>query len=261
MSKPIGKCVFCDRSGSLTKSHIWPEWVDTILPPNANSHEQVVGAFATFVPAAKGPAFFQKIKQGHVGTRKPRNTCKRCNGGWMRHIEEATMPFIADLLLGTPSLLDTVCQRLLASFLCLVSMRVEFGSQGMRAVPHSDHHWLMQHFQPNSDWRIWLARYQGDARMDERYTAMHVALSPDVPTGMEYCNTQVTTIVVGQLCAHLFRSTVWTDFSGYEGVHLPQIWPPSNFDIDTSFLPIIPAETLPWLHEAVARETPNVPSG
>ncbi len=95
--------------------------------------------------------------------------------------------------------------------------------------------------------------------MDERYTAIQIASSPDVPAGMEHCNTQVSTLVVGQLCAHLFRSTVWTDFHGYEGINLSLIWPPANFDIDTRFLTVVTETTLPWLHETIARETPQVP--
>ncbi len=259
MSKPRGKCVFCGKPGELTKSHVWPEWTGAIFPATATHHEQVIGEFATFVSKVGGPSHFRKRKEGHVGTRKPRNTCRKCNGGWMRQIEEATMPFMPSLLLGKPYLLDTICQRLLASFLCLVSMRVEFGSRGMRAIPAADRHWLMNHFEPPDEWRIWIARYEGVARMDERYTAIQIASSPDVPAGMEHCNTQVSTLVVGQLCAHLFRSTVWTDFHGYEGINLSLIWPPANFDIDTRFLTVVTETTLPWLHETIARETPQVP--
>ena len=94
MSNPRGKCVFCGKSGKLTKSHVWPEWTEAILPATATHHEQVIGEFATFIPKVGGPPQFRKRKEGHVGTRKPRNTCKKCNGVWMRHIEEATMPFI-----------------------------------------------------------------------------------------------------------------------------------------------------------------------
>lgn len=172
----------------------------------------------------------------------------------MRRMEEATMPFMPALLLGTPHLLDTFSQRLLAAFLCLVSMRVELSSHDMRAIPASDRNWLRTRFEPPPDWTIWIGRYEGSPRMDERYTAMHVASAPDVPTGVEYCNSQVTTLVIGQLCAHMFSSTVWRNFRGYHGLQCPAIWPPWSYDIEVSHLTVIAEADVPWLHEAIARD-------
>jgi hypothetical protein len=253
MSKPASKCVFCGSQRDLTKSHVWPEWIEKILPQSATHHEQIVGQFYTFVPEVEGPAFWKKIKQGHVGTRKPRNTCKECNGGWMRRMEEATMSIMPPLLLGHPYLLETFKQRLLASFLCLISMRVDLSSYKMRAIPSADRGLLIRYFAPPESWKIWIARYDGSLLIDQRYTAMQIASSPDVPRGVEHCNSQVTTLVIGQLCAHLFSSSVWPDFPGYRGAELASIWPPQPFDIDTSDLPIITEADVPWLHETIAR--------
>jgi hypothetical protein len=260
MSKAKGRCVFCGNTGNLTKSHVWPEWAEAFLPQTATHREQIIGEFATFIPKAKGPALWKKIRPGHVGTRKPRNTCLKCNSGWMRLIEEATMEIVPPLLLGNQRLLWPTEQRLLAAFLCLVSMRVAFSSRDMRAIPAVDHDWLRNHSEPPAHWKIWIAGYAGTPRMGERYTAMQIASSPDVPSGVEHCNSQVTTLVIGKLCAHLFSSTVWRDFVGYEGVDLVRIWPPANVPIEVTNLPIIIEAEVPWLHEAVARETTNIPA-
>jgi len=260
MSQPKAKCVFCGQHGKLTKSHVWPKWLDSILPQSASHHEQIIGRFDTFVPTAAGPSYWRKVRQGHVGTRKPRNTCSKCNGEWMRQIEEAAMPIMRPLLRGNPYLLlEPPALELVASLLCLVSMRVEFLSREMRAIPAADHDWLRTKFTPPADWKIWIARYEGDLLTDERYTAMQITSSRDVPVGVEHCNTQVTTLVVGHLCAHLFSSTVWRDFDGYEGIDLPAIWPPRKTAILARSLPVITQAEVPWPHETVARETPNRP--
>jgi hypothetical protein len=260
MTKPTARCVFCGGIGNLTKSHVWPEWAEAILPQTATHHERIIGEFNTFIPKAKGPALWKKVRPGHVGTRKPRNTCLKCNSGWMRLIEEAAMGIMPPLLLGSARLLWPTEQRLLATFLCLVCMRVEFSSRDMRAIPAADHEWIMKRSEPPAHWKIWIARYSGKPRMDERYTAMQIASSPDVPSGVEHCNSQVSTLVVGKLCAHLFSSTAWRNFIGYEGVDLVQIWPPTTVPIEIANLPVILEEDVPWLHEAVARETPNIPA-
>jgi hypothetical protein len=129
----------------------------------------------------------------------------------------------------------------------------------MRAIPNTDHDWLKKRFEPPPDWRIWIARYEGSPRMDERYSAMHIASSPDVETSVEHCNSQVTTLIIGQLCAHLFSSTVWPNFGGYEGINLSLIWPLRGLYIEVGDLPVIDEATVPWLHEAIPRETPPVP--
>jgi hypothetical protein len=69
MAKPKGKCVFCGSGEGLTKSHVWPEWAEAILPVTATHHEQIIGEFSTFIPKAKGPVFWRKtsrVTSGHV---------------------------------------------------------------------------------------------------------------------------------------------------------------------------------------------------
>jgi hypothetical protein len=261
MSKPKGRCVFCGNLGELTKSHIWPEWAQTLLPEAATHREHSIGKFDTFRPTAAGPALFQKIRQGHVGTRKPRNTCVTCNSGWMRLIEESTMPFLAPLLLAQPHRLDLAEQQMLAALLCLVSMRLELSwRDGPKAIPQSDRDWLMETPEPPANWKIWIARYVGNERMDQRHTPMQIASSPDVARGIEHCNTQVTSLIVGQFYAHLFSSTVWRDFRGYDGVKLFQLWPLCQRTLNVQALPVIFETDVPWLHETIVRTIKHVPS-
>jgi hypothetical protein len=176
----------------------------------------------------------------------------------MRRIEEATMPFLGPLLLGKPQLLDTFSQRLLATFLCLVCMRIEITS-GMKAIPATDREWLMTHFEPPPEWKIWIARYEGAPRMDQRYSAIQIASSPDVPRGVEFFNTQVTSLTIGHLYAHIFSSTHWRNFGGYKGIELARIWPGQQFDIDTDSITTLPEADVPWLHETIIRDTTEVP--
>ena len=170
------------------------------------------------------------------------------------------MPFLGTLLLSEPRLLDLAEQQMLAAMLCLVSMRVEASSHEMRAIPQSDHEWLMENPEPPPNWKIYIARHVGAQVMDQRYTAMQIASSPSVTAGMEYCNTQVTSLVIGQFYAHLFSSTVWKNFPGYEGADLIQLWPLTRRVIAVQSLPIIFEQEVAWLHETIARTTKLVPS-
>jgi hypothetical protein len=252
MSKPKSNCVFCRQPNPLTKSHIWPDWLKRVLTSNATHHERIIGNFATFTPKAQTGPRSSEVKQGYVGSRKPRNTCIECNGKWMRLIEEATMPFITELLGGKPFLLSASNQRLLATFLCLVSMRVAASSNAPNAINTSERDHLRLRTEPPPNWQMWIARYVGDPLMDERFTPMHLSKSAVAETGLEYCNAQVTTVVIGHLCANLV-STPTKMVDGYEGIDLFRIWPAGD-DIQFQNVPIIGETVVPWLHEAFARE-------
>jgi hypothetical protein len=76
----------------------------------------------------------------------------------------------------------------------------------------------------------------------------------EIAAGPEDTNTQVTTIVVGRLCAHIFSSTVYDDFVGYVEPRMCRIWPTTGFNIDTGYLPEIDAEGATWLHESIGRD-------
>lgn len=257
MPQTPGKCVFCGQGG-LTRSHIWPEWSQKIVPSIANFYELVVGEpMQTFEQFTPGPDFFSKTKPGSAAKRQPRNTCLSCNGGWMREIEEAAKPTVADLMLGRNIILSTMNQRFLAAFLCLVSMRIELSSN-MRAIPASDLEFLKLRREPPINWWICIAHYQETKDPHDYWLAYlgmrRAGLTEPNLIGPEHCNTQVTTIVAGKMCAHIFSSSVWNNFRGYEGAQMAQIWPANQFLIDMRGVRYIDNAGLPWLHEAVARD-------
>jgi hypothetical protein len=259
MSKPAGRCVFCGGRG-LTKGHVWPDWLNTILPKTATHHEQETGKFNTFETSVPGPDHTVSIAEGHARSRKPRNTCVRCNGGWMSVMEDRARPCGTRLILDIPQLMDLNDQDAIASLLALITMRLEFLGL-LRGISPQDRDWLRYYREPSNDWKIWIAAFGGDDG-DQHWSRTYAAQLESKPTdkvGLEYCNVRVTTLVIGKLCAHLFYSPI-IDFQGYEGISLTQIWPRRNSYIDTSDLSVMSGRDALFLHEAFARESPPMPT-
>src|SRR5467141_1953625 len=71
MPRTLGRCMFCGGL-DLTKGHVWPDWLNRILPKTATHHEQETGKFNTFEASVPGPEHSVRIGQGHARTRKPR---------------------------------------------------------------------------------------------------------------------------------------------------------------------------------------------
>ncbi len=162
-------------------------------------------------------------------------------------------------------LLSFVDQMLLATLLCLITMREEFGAVPlMVAASDEDRNWLRHHLHPPWEtWQVWIARYAGQPDQHWAYhLPMHIDSSETSETGPDKVNTQTTTLVIGQLCAHLFSSRVIDDFrGGYQGIRLARVWPPTGLYIDTGRLPRYGDNALIALAEALSRDIPVGGSG
>ena len=245
------------RGGPLTRSHIWPEWAQKIVPATSTHYELNVGQLDTFVSTVPGPEPFAKKLTGSSSKRQPRNTCLGCNGGWMREIEEAARPLVSQLMLGRATIIDVFSQRLLAAFLCLVSMRVEFGGV-MRAIPKVDHDRLKNCSRAGSvlvdcnfsriltksrtsigaDTLVCGARVYLTRRPSEVKTAIHKSRRSSLERCARTCSARPSGMA----------------FVGMKDFHLTQIWPPRQLNIDARLMPCIDNFHLPWVHEAIARD-------
>jgi hypothetical protein len=269
MSKPAGKCVFCGETG-VTKSHIWPDWLDAYLPPRAENYLQTVGEVNTFLPTMRRPAIERRVGRGDARAKKPRNVCRSCNGGWMSQIESNAKEALIPLLQGLPFANDAAAhrfmlnawgQRAIASLLCLITMRVEYTHMATQAATDQDRRWIRETLEPPPMWKVWIARYVGDAPGAHwcRHYGLQLVSSPDELVPHHVCDTQATTYVMGQLCAHVFGSTTIPTFEGYTGQGLCCLWPLTGWDIDCRFLPAIKDKGVLSLSEALAREIPAIP--
>jgi len=177
----------------------------------------------------------------------------------MSRIEDEAIAVTSALIKDQEIRFDENEQRRLAALLCLITMRLEFLSH-MRAIPLEDRLHLKQYGEPPKLWTIWITKYLGEKADDHwsRFCAMQVGSTPPDKVGAVHCNTQVTTMVIGKLCAHLFSSTV-SPIIGYEGIRLARIWPLTGLGIDSRFIPGIDDKAVVWLHEALARESKPVP--
>src|SRR4051794_2418422 len=118
MSKPTGKCVWCGESG-LTKGHVWADWINRLMS-FSNNHEHIHTQESFSTRAAESKPETRSPKQGSALARKPRNTCGRCNNGWMSEIENSAIVVATPLILGQQCLLGVFARWRLASLLCLI---------------------------------------------------------------------------------------------------------------------------------------------
>jgi hypothetical protein len=130
------------------------------------------------------------------------------------------------------------------------------------AVPQADRDYMRIRKTAPPDWKIWIAKYNGDDWLKHRCKRMGMRIveksSPPVSDDLS-CNTQATTLVIRQLCAHIYSSTTMYSFTGYSGVSLAQIWPSTGYNIRWRYAPLIGDDHVVNLSESIGRELPTLP--
>lgn len=258
--RPQGRCVFC-RGRELTKQHIWPKWLKKINQPEVTSHSQVKVS-ATYVAGA--PAVRAKTHQGHSGSRTARKVCKKCNNGWIERLEERIRHPVTSLMAGKPIVLESGTQRDVAAWITLVTMMVEFTDPPSLASPRTDYIRFYESGHPPDHWKVWLARHGGGSPGDHvvRHFGMQLSEFPDVRVEDHKCDTQVTTFVIGHLCAHSFCSSVISGVGDddYALSDLPQIWPSTGEAMDWARVHQLTDRGVISLASALVRGIPRAPS-
>lgn len=253
MRATSGRCLFCGGEG-LSKGHVWPKWVRKLLPNDVSHHEQVFGQFYSFSPRLHGnPSFSTRTRQGHAGSRRPRNTCVKCNTGWMSRIEDYAKHFAAPLMSGQPIFISPTAQFALASFFCLMAIRFELLGEDV-ATPEEERTWLRKNKVPSKNWQVWIAKFSGDdsySHWAKSYGA-YVTLSPPSELYPEKFPAHVSTMVLGELLIHMFYCE-FLSFHGNYWTRLCKIWPPSQYTIDSRLMRSLGDSEVVTLHEKFAK--------
>lgn len=256
---PPGKCIFCG-GGDLSKAHIFPKWLGGFITEKTDKHVEGIGRFETFTAQTRTPEPWLKVWQGDTGSKRLKKVCRSCNSGWLGGFETPAKPHVISLMNGNDIIIDAVMQRQMAVWLCAITMLVDAADPPGSAVPQVHRDYFKARGEPPPMWRIWLGRYSGrDWQVHRvRRTGMTALLTPEINGDRFACNTQVTTLVIRQLCAHIFSSTVF-DLPGYEGIALQQIWPLTGKTFVWTHAPVLNDTALVTLAEALARDLKPIP--
>jgi hypothetical protein len=237
-----------------------------VLPNWANRHLNYQGMYRTFEskpdPRRTTPTQ-TKVREGRAVSKKLRNTCLKCNNGWMHAIEDEAKPSLEKLIRNESIVLDQEAQQKLASLISLVTIRAEFLDRKFGSTK-SEKDFLREHGVPPPNWRIWIARFIGSAPGDYWYNRFALRLGPkkELETFLSASefksnvlptyNTQSSTFVWGQFCCTVVSSTYLTEFKGYDG-KLPRIWPFCVPIIDSKLLPMLTDQGAATLGDAVGK--------
>ena len=131
MTKPIskqkrGRCIFCGQMGNRTKTHVWPEWLKSIL--SDTSHRVQINIDHIHLNVNETDNLKQsRTLQGGMFSQKPYLACQKCNTGWMNDFEQQVLIFAKSLFTSSKETKLTRKQvRSLCGWLSLIAILAEY---------------------------------------------------------------------------------------------------------------------------------------
>lgn len=233
-SKLQGTCVFCGKAG-VTKQHMWPDWLKSIVPRVGNGHKQFLARFNFSSPDYCEYMPDIQLKRGPAGARKIRKVCNKCNSGWMGGLETAAKPMLTKMICGEKLALDEASQTAISAWAMMTSIIAEYTDILTQSIPASDRRHLMSDRTPTDAWQVWIGNYVGN-NWKQRY--LHYGVATKLDYGFRIVQsgytTQTSTFVLGNLLIYATSSTLPKLESLFEvNMHdtLLQVWPTSSTTI------------------------------
>lgn len=227
------KCIFCGEPG-LSKTHIWPRWLNELLGPPANRLEVIER------PAHhQRPGSLEQIRQGSIFSQKPYLACVGCNTGWMREFEDDVKPFGESLFKRfDPITLEENQVRALAGWIALVAILAQYVDKAREDITttREDLDCIWKRKVPPDYWSVFACSLDGNIwRGRYSHRATHIARFDGVPKYLEavkagvQANTQVSSFGIGSIFFQVYSCPAPSLVTDYRAVTkkagLNQIWP------------------------------------
>jgi hypothetical protein len=231
-------CIFCGknhkdgREHRLSREDIWPIWLAKYIPKELKSYHS---ASVSINKDGSRETIERKIG-GDPRSRKITLVCQKCNNGWMSRLQQTAKDLLLPLITGNAVVMGTQQQNLIAKWCAMSTMTADFINPEKQAISQGDRTSLfMDGTLSTETWRIWIGRYiRGQWPSYFLKTSLPYqgnGIVPSLqPSGKPQQNTQITTLVFGELYVHAFScpdpsliSEVGITLQGAK--KLAQIWP------------------------------------
>lgn len=226
-------CVFCGSSDTITKEHLFSEWLRTLL------REMAPGwGFQVAFREEGGPIVLHR-RSTYRTHQWRRIVCQKCNNGWMSRLEGqhgGVRPVLEPLVRGKPITLSRADQELLMRWIVKTAVVWEYTEPESASMSFESRKRFATTLQPPGATQIWLGSF--DMGVPPRVTAFeywHLAYAvehsdPIPPTDPP--NAQWTAFTIDQLAMQIFIGDWHASLGGLDprfdsriGPKLRQLWP------------------------------------
>lgn len=216
-------CAFCGYRGALSREHVWPKWLEKVIPrygPRSETYLELPG-----VPRQHrgGGQTFTNVMVKRV--------CQSCNGGWMSRLEQQAKSVLSEPIRGKSRQLDPADQVIAATWATkMVLVLALHVPDAEMPIPTSDYRWFMDNREPMPSWQVHVGAYGGKSYpWLFRLAAFRQSVDGEDAARPQ---THLTTLSVGHLVMQVFGTTlkqaVLAQPSGELSKIVRRIWTPED---------------------------------
>lgn len=226
----LKSCIFCGQTGGISREHIFALWLKEFFPRDQNTKHRFAHVAWLDEIDPRNPNELREVRQGHVGSKKLRIVCQKCNNGWMSALEEKVKSSLPALIVGNRANIVPSGQTLLAAWACKTAMVADHVDPNRSAIGQEERTWLMNKLCPPANWYVWIGAYYGNewhnlSLLQTNVLVSHAPVSK--PSDAPYY-AKATTFGVGHILFFVLSGTepnMERSFKGVEFDRLTQIWP------------------------------------
>jgi hypothetical protein len=209
-NKIPGRCIFCGGFG-LSKEHVFGEWIQALIPTNFSKARHYPTFYVRVPGFGEVARFSQRGKFDQPGdplTRRLRIVCKKCNNEWMSQLQENSIRILRPLIMGDWQPIVEADQEILAAWIAMTTMVIDFADLRTQAVSLADRTILYRSHAAPSSWHIWIGRSVGGQHGAFWHTGfgIYTKEQPLPLISLPKCNIQITTFTIGQLVCHSYSN-------------------------------------------------------
>lgn len=168
-------CIYCGRNGSLSREHVFPDWMNDVL-------------------ATKTDVSFDMIEQNlvkdgvHRETRKSRGhvrqkiVCESCNNGWLSRIDNDSKKIVSALIKDEKNQIIGLSEAtLVTSLSAKMAINSDFMVPNDSAISEACRTAFYANRTPSDFWHIWIGRHKG-AKFSRTIDRFSLRISDDPET-------------------------------------------------------------------------------
>lgn len=119
-------CIFCRKEGSLSKEHLWPDWLSKMYLRKGDE-KHTFGSQTYLNKKIVRDGVYER--PGHLFSLKNRVVCQACNNGWMSEVENDTKPIILRMINGEKHKITNPELDLLSFWIAMKMVTAEFAEK------------------------------------------------------------------------------------------------------------------------------------
>lgn len=179
----MGVCIFCGVEGPLSKEHVIPQWMHSLLPKYKQSYSRDVRAIA----GSKG---LQQVATKHVRIGRPITAsqppiaCRTCSSGWMSGLQKGVQAPMKSMILGREVLPSEDFWHQLIAWRATTTMTGEYIDRRFITIPQKDRTALYRHCKGGAaldlpGWEFGMTNYFGTQLYNPTYRHYRQRLNYD----------------------------------------------------------------------------------